>query len=338
MSDRLVSTTYNQLKAQIAEIVTTGRERARQAVEQEKVRTCWEVGRLLHEHLLEFKERADYGGQLLKRLYEELEIGERRLYEMLEFYRRFPILRASAKLTFSHYVKLLSQGESRARDFYLDRVEEDGWSVRQLEQAIKTEIFELAEAEEVREKRPAALFRARRGRLHTYQLVEVQGRLQLDLGFGICFAAPLEGLEGISKEAMVASVQSGEGYEFAVGSTRRRLYTYRAVVREVIDGDTLWAEIDCGFGVWTRQKLRLRGIDVPERSTAGGWQAQSFVRETLRQVDFALVTISRPDKYDRYLADLFYLPGEVDPGRVAVEGRCLNQELLSRGLAELFEK
>ena len=48
VTDKLAPTTYNQLRAQITEIVTTARERAWQAVEQEKVRTCWEgAGRRL---------------------------------------------------------------------------------------------------------------------------------------------------------------------------------------------------------------------------------------------------------------------------------------------------
>ena len=133
------------------------------------------------------------------------------------------------------------------------------------------------------------------------------------------------------------SVREGEQYRFAVDLSRRpKLFTYRATVTQLVDGDTVWAEIDCGFGVWTRQKLRLRGIDAPELETAAGWRARSFVNEVLKPVDQVVVTTSRADKYDRYLADLYYLAGKADPERVLAEGRCLNQELLVRGLAQEF--
>ena len=42
------------------------------------------------------------------------------------------------------------------------------------------------------------------------------------------------------------------------------MYTYKAKVLEWIDGDTLWAEIDLGFYVQIRQKIRLARIDAPE--------------------------------------------------------------------------
>lgn len=98
---------------------------------------------------------------------------------------------------------------------------------------------------------------------------------------------------------------------------------YGAQVLSVIDGDILWLDIDCGFGVWTKQKVRLRGIDTPELETAAGVQARDFVG----------VTTTKPDKYDRYLADVFYLPGEDDPARVLADGTFLNWALYKAGLA-----
>jgi len=46
------------------------------------------------------------------------------------------------------------------------------------------------------------------------------------------------------------------------------LYTYRAVVDRVIDGDTIDVDIDLGFDVWLKkQRVRLHGIDTPESRT-----------------------------------------------------------------------
>jgi endonuclease YncB( thermonuclease family) len=92
-------------------------------------------------------------------------------------------------------------------------------------------------------------------------------------------------------------------------------------------------EIDVGFAIWVRQKLRLRGIDAPELSRRSGQRARAFVEERLALAPCIALCTSRADKYDRYLADVFYLEGEGDAGRVVEQGIYLNQQLLDQGLA-----
>ena len=43
-----------------------------------------------------------------------------------------------------------------------------------------------------------------------------------------------------------------------------RLWHYRAVVRRVIDGDTIEVLLDKGFGNMKIERLRLAGVDTPE--------------------------------------------------------------------------
>ena len=50
------------------------------------------------------------------------------------------------------------------------------------------------------------------------------------------------------------------------------------------------------------------------------------------------VTTTRPDKYDRYLADVFYLEGEEEVGVVLEEGRFLNRGLLGTGEVARFRE
>jgi len=46
------------------------------------------------------------------------------------------------------------------------------------------------------------------------------------------------------------------------------MYEYKAVVRKIIDGDTVDVDIDLGFGVWLhKERVRLYGIDTPESRT-----------------------------------------------------------------------
>ena len=83
--------------------------------------------------------------------------------------------------------------------------------------------------------------------------------------------------------------------------------------------------------------MRLRGIDAPELPTAAGKEAKTFVEEALCGLLFVAVTTTKPDKYDRYLADIFYLVNEKDPNVVIREGIFLNRELLKAGLAKKFK-
>jgi endonuclease YncB( thermonuclease family) len=119
---------------------------------------------------------------------------------------------------------------------------------------------------------------------------------------------------------------------------RDELFTYQARAGRIIDGDTLYAAIDLHFGIVIEQKLRLRGIDCPEIDTPEGQRARQFVRARLKGLDWIIVKTHKDtsDKYDRYLADIFYLPGERDPQKIAGEGRFLNQELLDHRLAAVY--
>ena len=82
--------------------------------------------------------------------------------------------------------------------------------------------------------------------------------------------------------------------------------------------------IDLGFDFWVRQKLRLRGIDAPELDTKAGQAAKRFVEDKLVSVPFTIITTTKPDKYDRYLSDVWI---DADSN--------LNKRLLESGHARL---
>jgi hypothetical protein len=343
MPTELIPTTYDALREEVMRLLLAGKERARQAVEREKTRTYWEVGRLLHRHLEQHGQRAAYGEQVMSRLAADLEMDRRRLYEMLRVYRAFPIVRATGQLTWTHYLTLLKVPSAEARSFYFGAARQKGWSVRQLEEAIRAERFALA-APAVRPKGQPPLLQARRGWLYAYRLVESQGpgrkeELALDLGFALRRRVELRGIDHPQPGLVVESRKRGKGYAFAALELKRdRLYTFAAVVRDVVDGDTLVGEIDCGFDCRLVQRLRLRGLDAPELSAPQGQRARAFVEEALEKVLFVVVKTFRPDKYGRYLADLFYLEGADDPRQVAAEGVFLNRQLLEEGLARPFTR
>lgn len=42
------------------------------------------------------------------------------------------------------------------------------------------------------------------------------------------------------------------------------MYTYKAKLIHIINGDTVDAEIDLGFGVYVKQRIKLYGINTPD--------------------------------------------------------------------------
>jgi len=58
-------------------------------------------------------------------------------------------------------------------------------------------------------------------------------------------------------------------------------YFRRAYLVRVKDGDTLVANVDLGFSVWTRQTFRLYGIQAPESNTTAGKRAAAFLEMVL---------------------------------------------------------
>jgi micrococcal nuclease len=111
------------------------------------------------------------------------------------------------------------------------------------------------------------------------------------------------------------------------------MYTYRALVKSIYDGDTLRADIDLGFGViLADQSLRLLGIDTPEIKGVErpqGIISRDFVVERIPVGSYITMTTvkDRKEKFGRYLATVYY--GE--------KQKNLNEELLSSGMATPYE-
>jgi endonuclease YncB( thermonuclease family) len=91
----------------------------------------------------------------------------------------------------------------------------------------------------------------------------------------------------------------------AEGAKPSDLYTYRAEVLRLVDGDTLWMKIYLGSRPWLKEKLRLRGVDCPEMNMAAGKAAKKFVEALLHRAVSVTITTTKPDKWDRYLSDVF---------------------------------
>jgi len=111
--------------------------------------TYWQIGRTIVEREQNGNLKAEYGKKLLpelsKRLTAELGRGYSRsnLYNMRELYLRYPIIQmSSGKLSWSHYLELLSVHDKDARSFYEQECANAKWSVEELKRQIGTSLFE----------------------------------------------------------------------------------------------------------------------------------------------------------------------------------------------------
>ncbi|MBT4139017.1 MAG: hypothetical protein HOE48_13945 [Candidatus Latescibacteria bacterium] len=327
MAHPVANDSYRSLRNDISELLEAGKNRAARALEDELVKTYHAVGKEISAHLDNRGEESTYGAQLVERLAGDVGLGIRLLYDCIRFFRQFPTLPTSTDLGWSHLRVLFMLPTPALRNQFLHTAADEGWTVRELRDQVQKQV--VAEPKPVRT--PRDHLPPLRGRLYTYKRQVTDGAARLDLGFHISRAWP----KGIADAPVVHSVLTDGALSLEPTQGRRdTFYTYRATLQRVIDGDTLWVNIDCGFDTWTDQKLRLRGIDAAEMDTPEGQRARRFVESALRKCPVLAITTTKPDKYDRYLADVFYMPEESDVNVVLEQGLFLNRELIEAGLAK----
>ncbi len=114
------------------------------------------------------------------------------------------------------------------------------------------------------------------------------------------------------------------------------MFRYAASVVRIVDGDTLYLDIDLGFFIRMTISMRLNGINTPETRGAtrtAGLKSKAFVESVLPPGALVIVQTYKAEKYGRYLADIWYKPGAKSRDEIEAGGRLLNQELLDKGLA-----
>jgi predicted nuclease of restriction endonuclease-like (RecB) superfamily len=101
---------------------------------------------------LKQKDRADYGKYLIDSLAIDHKIPKRRLYEIVGFFRAYPIVRTvSAQLSWSHYLELSKIDSENKRTFYQNKAVQNSWGVRVLRSEIKSQLYENTSKPEIEE-------------------------------------------------------------------------------------------------------------------------------------------------------------------------------------------
>lgn len=107
------------------------------------------------------------------------------------------------------------------------------------------------------------------------------------------------------------------------------LYTYKARVSRIVDGDTIDVDIDLGFGMTSFQRLRFARINAPEvrgEEKEAGQVAKGVVDEKIPPGSEIMIHTEKDDSFGRYIAEIWY-----------GDGVNLNEEMVSLGHAVFKE-
>jgi len=318
-------------------------------IRQRSVETYWQIGKYIHTHLLGNKPRADYRTAFYIKLSNDVDRDVSTLQRAIQFYRTYPNSAVQRNLSWDHYKRLITVRDAQERKKLESKVIREDWNSTKLREylsARRTPPVTVSLSVPGNGK-PIPQLNFTRGQLNTCEVIELTHpktkhvSLCLDPGFRLCRPFPENQSLHLKKGDCVEIRRTSSRYSFVkITVPTAQRFTYKAQLQKIIDGDTLWATIDTGLGMWIKQKLRLREIDCPEIDTAEGKRARRFVQDRLKGLEWIIVKTHKDtaDKYDRYLADIFYLPGECNPQKIAQEGRFLNQELLDNRLATVYLK
>jgi micrococcal nuclease len=112
------------------------------------------------------------------------------------------------------------------------------------------------------------------------------------------------------------------------------VFTYRAVMVAVHDGDTITVDVDLGWNVWRRfEALRLAGIDAPELATDAGKAARDWLAAKL-PAGMAVTIQTEKDRREKYGRMLATIWGN-DHGDVWADS--LNELLIDAGHAKPWD-
>jgi micrococcal nuclease len=87
-------------------------------------------------------------------------------------------------------------------------------------------------------------------------------------------------------------------------------YAVKNIVK-VVDGDTVDVEIDLGFSLTKKERVRLAGIDTPESRTRNlvekeyGLEAKAYLEDLLENSQNLIVKTEKDGKYGRMLGWFF---------------------------------
>jgi len=113
------------------------------------------------------------------------------------------------------------------------------------------------------------------------------------------------------------------------------MYTYKAKVLSVYDGDTITCLLDLGFNIHIKEKFRLYGIDTPEIRTKDlnekkeGYRSKARLEELIENKEI-YIRVLKKGKFGRWVSKIFLTENDI------LSDNSVNQLLIKEGLAKPF--
>ena len=113
------------------------------------------------------------------------------------------------------------------------------------------------------------------------------------------------------------------------------MYTYFVKsIDRIVDGDTIDISIDLGFDLTKKERVRLAGIDTPEKRTKNqkekemGYQATEFLEMHLMEATKLTVRTEKDGKFGRMLGWLY---------KTDEDTTSINQIMIDKGYAWAYD-
>ena len=226
----MTQTIVTSILADVRQLIEQSKQRAAVAVNAELTRLYWQIGQRIRQDILH-EQRAKYGKSIVANLSKQLSADYGRgwsvthLWYCINFFDIFPdkkILHTlCGELSWSHLRLLLAVDAELKRNFYVELCRLEKWSVRQLQERMKSMLYERTAIS----RQPDETIR------HDLQALREQGRLSADLAFRDPYVLDFLGLADTYSEkdlesAIVAELQRviiELGSDFAFMARQKRI-------------------------------------------------------------------------------------------------------------------
>lgn len=229
--EQMMHNSENKIISDIRNLIEQSRHQVAAAVNAGMTLMYWHIGERINREILG-GERAAYGKQIVATVSQQLteeyggsQFSVKNLNRMRLFAERFPDLSIwtplVSKLSWSHFLQVISIDDNLKRQFYLTMAADQRWSKRTLKDKIDGMLYERTAIA----KQPDEVI------LHDLQLLRDEREMSADLAFHDPYFLDFLGLEGEYSEKDLESAIVGElqkfiteiGNDFAFMARQKRI-------------------------------------------------------------------------------------------------------------------
>lgn len=349
LKNNSIQNNYANLLNSIKKNLTDSFVNVKKTIEYERIRAYWLIGNEIKERVAASNGTLALNKTLYQRISQDLTSQFdldltidtiRRSVKFSKIYETFP---EKTPLTFTHYLALIRITDNKKRKYLERKAIQEHLSTTEL----KNIVSEFNQNSILTTSNITNELNFNRSEPYIYYLkplcnLEEKTSMYIDCGFKVHIPINSPNIKTNATfdnptVRCVCSVKENNFYHLKLATRKRKsLFTYAGRILKVIDGDTVDALVDVGFGLYTRDRFRLKGINAPELKTRAGKKSKAFLEEVFKKSKTVVLRTSKEGVYGRWLTDFFVKEGEQNINAIAKEGQYVNQLLLDTGLAEIY--